>query len=87
MFYAFTSYKNIKLFQKDVKSIFLNKFLNEEVFVEQSLNFKKIWFWKLCLQVIKAIYGLRHDRLNGFLLTKGLLKRETNATLLIKMHA
>jgi hypothetical protein len=41
MFYAFTSYKNIKLFQIDVKSTFLNKFLNEEVFVEQSLNLKK----------------------------------------------
>jgi hypothetical protein len=42
MFYAFTSYKNIKLFQMDVKSTFLNEILNEEVFVEQSLNLKKI---------------------------------------------
>jgi len=47
MFYAFTSYKNIKLFQIDVKSTFLNKFLNEEVFVEQSLNLKKYMILKI----------------------------------------
>ena len=47
MFYAFTSYKNIKLFQIDVKSTFLNKFLNEEVFVEQSLNVKKYMILKI----------------------------------------
>jgi len=55
MFYAFTSYKNIKLFQMDVKSTFLNEILNEEVFVEQSLNLKKIWFSKLYLQVIQSL--------------------------------
>lgn len=87
MFYAFTSYKNIKLFQIDIKSTFLNEFLNKEVFVEQSPNLKKIFdFENYVYKLSKALYGLRHDKLNRFLLTKGLLKGETNITILIKMH-
>ena len=31
---AFTSYKDLKLFQMDVKSAFLNSFIEEEVYVE-----------------------------------------------------
>ena len=36
---AFTSYKDFKLFQMDVKSAFLNDFIEEEVYVEQSPGF------------------------------------------------
>jgi len=32
---AFASYKDFKLFQIDVKSAFLNRFIEEEVYVEQ----------------------------------------------------
>ena len=32
---AFASYKDFKLFQMDVKSTFLNDFIEEEVYVEQ----------------------------------------------------
>ena len=33
----FASFKNFKLFQIDVKSAFLNDFIEEEVYVEQTL--------------------------------------------------
>ena len=35
MLLAFACIKNIKLFQMDVKSAFLNGFINEEVYVKQ----------------------------------------------------
>ena len=36
---VFSCYMNFKLFQMDVKSIFLNGFISEEVFVEQPSGF------------------------------------------------
>ena len=36
---AFACYTNFKLFQIDVKSVFLNGFISEEVFVEQPPGF------------------------------------------------
>ena len=38
---AFASYMNFKLFQMDVKSAFLNGYLNEKVYVEQPLHFEE----------------------------------------------
>jgi len=35
----FASYKDFKLFQMDIKSAFLNDFIEEEVYVEQSPGF------------------------------------------------
>ena len=37
---AYASSMNIKLYQMDVKSTFLNRIINEEVYVEQHLRFK-----------------------------------------------
>ena len=36
---AYASYKNFKLFPMDVKSAFLNGFINEKVYVDQSPSF------------------------------------------------
>nr|GEX11016.1 retrovirus-related Pol polyprotein from transposon TNT 1-94 [Tanacetum cinerariifolium] len=64
---------DFKLFQMDVKSAFLNGFINEEVYVAQPLSFidfeKTDHFYKLK----KALYGLKqtpkawYDRLKAFL--------------------
>lgn len=39
MFLAFTTHKNLKFYQMDVKSSFLNGDLEEEVFIEQTNGF------------------------------------------------
>ena len=44
MMFAFTYYKNFILYQIDVKSAFLNGFINEEVFIEQPPGFKSFNF-------------------------------------------
>ena len=50
---------NFKLYQMDVKSAFLNGFLNEEVFVEQPKGFQDPHFPDYVLRLKKALYGLK----------------------------
>ena len=50
---------NFKLYQIDVKSAFLNGFLNEEVFVEQPKGFQDPYFLDHVLRLKKALYGLK----------------------------
>ncbi|GJX84968.1 retrovirus-related pol polyprotein from transposon TNT 1-94 [Tanacetum coccineum] len=65
---------DFKLFQMDVKSAFLNGFINEEIYVAQPLEF--IDFEKLdhVYKLKKALYGLKqapkawYDRLKSFLI-------------------
>jgi len=38
----FVAYSNIKLYQMDVKSAFLNGFIQEEVYIEQPSNFEDL---------------------------------------------
>ena len=57
---------NFNLYQMDVKSAFLNGFLNEEVFVEQPKGFQDPYFMDHVLRLKKALYGLKTS-------TKGLV--------------
>lgn len=51
---------DFKLYQMDVKSGFLNGFLNEEMFVEQPKGFQDLQFPDHVLRLKKALYGLKH---------------------------
>ena len=59
MLLAFACFKNFKLFQMDVKSAFLNGFINEEVYVEQSLDFENPYFPNHVFKLSKTLYGLK----------------------------
>ena len=49
----------MSLFQMDVKSVFLNGILNEEVYVEQSKGFEDLELLNHKYRLKKALYGLK----------------------------
>ena len=67
---------NFKLSQIDVKSAFLNDFLNEEVYVSQPPGFKDHLYPNHVFKLKKALHGLKqaprqwYERLSNFLLSK-----------------
>jgi hypothetical protein len=74
---VFSMAKGFKLYQMDVKSAFLNGFLEEEVYVKQPPDFESVEFPHKVYRLRKALYGLKqaprawYVRLRGFLFSKG----------------
>ncbi|RVW50731.1 Retrovirus-related Pol polyprotein from transposon RE1 [Vitis vinifera] len=70
MLLAFACFKDFILYQMDVKSAFLNGFINEEVYVEQPPGFQSFNFPNHVFKLKKALYGLKqaprawYERLN-----------------------
>jgi hypothetical protein len=58
---AYASSHNMKLFQTDVKSAFLNGFINEEVYVEQPPSFEDVTYPNHVYRLHKALYGLKQS--------------------------
>ena len=56
---AYASHHNMKLFQMDVKSAFLNGFINELVFVEQPSGFEDPRHPNHVYRLHKMLYGLK----------------------------
>ena len=79
-----------KLYQMDVKSVFLNRFLNEEVFVDQPKGFQDPYFPDHVLRLKNALYGLKqalkawYDRLTTYLLDHGFKRGQADRTLFVK---
>ncbi|GJZ92563.1 retrovirus-related pol polyprotein from transposon TNT 1-94 [Tanacetum coccineum] len=78
---------DFKLFQMDVKSAFLNGFINEEVYVAQPPGFIKFEKPNHVYKLKKALYGLKqapkawYDRLKAFLIKHEYKMRMVDNTL------
>nr|GEU74219.1 retrovirus-related Pol polyprotein from transposon TNT 1-94 [Tanacetum cinerariifolium] len=74
VFLAFAAYMNLKVYQMDVKSAFLNGKLKEEVYVKQLPGFKGSEFPDYVGKLNKALYGLKqapkawYETLSAFLI-------------------
>jgi hypothetical protein len=81
---------NSKLYQMNVKSAFLNGYINEEVYVEQPPSFEDYKKPNHVYKLKKALYGLKqaprawYERLRDFLLSKGFIMRKLDTTLFTK---
>jgi hypothetical protein len=86
---AFSVAKGFKLYQMDVKSAFLNGFLEEEVYVKQPPGFENVEFPHRVYRLRKALYGLKqaprawYGRLRGFLFRKGFEMDKVDKTLFL----
>ena len=87
---AYSSHHNIKLYQMDVKSEFLNGFINELVYVEQHPGFEDSRNHNHVYRLYKALYGLKqtprdwYERLRDFLIMQGFKIGRVDTTLFIK---
>jgi len=74
LLFIFGCYKNLRLFQLDIKSGFLNIFIQEEVYVEQPLGFENPRKSNSIYRLKKALNGLKqtprawYERLSKFLI-------------------
>ena len=74
---AFACMSGFKLFQMDVKSAFLNEFINDEVYVSQPPSFEERQHPNHVYKLKKALYGRKeaprqwYERLSNFLLSHG----------------
>jgi hypothetical protein len=87
---AYACAHNIKLYQMDVKSAFLNGYINEEVYVEQPPGFEDDKKSNHVYKLKKALYGLKqvprawYERLRDFLFSKGFIMGKVGTTLFTK---
>ncbi|CAM8887597.1 unnamed protein product [Rhodiola kirilowii] len=87
---ALACHLKFRLFQMDVKSAFLNGFLNEEVFVAQPKGFEDPHHPASVYHLKKALYGLKqaprawYERLTVFLVDHGYVRGGVDKTLFVK---
>ncbi|WVZ58312.1 hypothetical protein U9M48_008593 [Paspalum notatum var. saurae] len=87
---AYATHHDIKLYQMDVKSSFLNGYINELVYVEQPPGFEDPSNPDHVYRLSKALYGLKqaprawYERLRDFLIDKGFTIGRVDTTLFTK---
>ena len=59
MLLVFACFKNFKLYQMDVKSVFLNVFITKEVYIEQPPDFEYPKFLNYVFKLTKSLYDLK----------------------------
>ena len=83
----YAAHKGFKLYQMDVKTAFLNGYLKEEVYVEQTPGFEDHSHPDHVCKLDKALYGLKqaprawYDRLSQYLIKKGYKRGKVDNTL------
>jgi hypothetical protein len=88
---AYACSKNVKLYQMDVKSSFLNGEIEEEVYIEQPEGFQLSNNADYVCKLNKALYGLKHalrawySRLDKYLQQAGFRKGSAENNLYIKV--
>jgi hypothetical protein len=87
---AYATHHDFKLYQMDVKSVFLNGPIKEEVYVEQPPDFEDSEYPNHVYKLSKALYGLKqaprawYEFLRDFLITNGFKVGKADPTLFTK---
>jgi hypothetical protein len=56
---AFVAFKGFKLYQIDVKSVFINGVIQKEVYVNQPSGFENLKYPNRVYKILKSLYGLK----------------------------
>nr|GEX41504.1 hypothetical protein [Tanacetum cinerariifolium] len=92
MCFLYVTHKSIPMYQMDVKIMFLNRPLKEELYVRQPHEFINLNYPDNVYLLKKALYGLKqaprawYDELSNFLVIKGFSKGTINLTLFTIRH-
>nr|GFB17283.1 retrovirus-related Pol polyprotein from transposon TNT 1-94 [Tanacetum cinerariifolium] len=90
LFLAYAAHKDFTVFQMDVKTVFLNGILKDEVYIGQPPGFVSKQYLDHVYDVYKALYDLKrahrawYDVLLQFLIEIGFQKGSIDTTLFIK---
>nr|GEU45175.1 hypothetical protein [Tanacetum cinerariifolium] len=90
LFLAYDAHKDLTVFQMDVKTVFLNRILKEEVYVGQPSGFVSKQYLNHVYGLYKALYGLKqaprawYDVILKFLIDRGFKKGSIDTTFFIK---
>nr|GEZ14136.1 retrovirus-related Pol polyprotein from transposon TNT 1-94 [Tanacetum cinerariifolium] len=92
IFLAYAAHKNMVVYQMDVKTVFLNGNLREEVYVSQPDGFVDQDKLNHVYKLKKALYGLKqdprtwYDMLSSFLISQDFSKGSVDPTLFIRRN-
>src|SRR4051812_36793311 len=84
---AYAAQFNITLYQMDVKSAFLNGYIEEEVYVHQPPGFEDPNYPEHVFKLNKSLYGLKqapgawYERFSSFLLEKDFTRGKVDTTI------